>query len=49
VLVFLRRLGCSLCRVDALDGRRVRIRGVVLEGRQLTIDVAVPEQIERLD
>jgi micrococcal nuclease len=36
-------------RIDALEGRRVRIRGVVLKGRQLAIDVAVPWQIERLD
>jgi hypothetical protein len=36
-------------RVDALEGRRVRIRGVLLEGRQPTIEVAVPGQIERLD
>jgi micrococcal nuclease len=36
-------------RLDALEGRRVRVRGVVLKGRQLAIEVAVPWQIERLD
>jgi hypothetical protein len=45
----LNRLAAWGKRVTSLEGRRVRVRGVVLDGRQPVIEVTVPGQIERLD
>ena len=45
----LRRFEASGMTWTALEGRRVRVRGVVAEGGGPLIEVAFPEEIERLD
>ncbi|MCP8940719.1 hypothetical protein NK718_19510, partial [Alsobacter sp. SYSU M60028] len=45
----LRRFEASGMRLTSLEGRRVRVRGVVLDRRGPAMEIASPDELERLD